>query len=132
MTSARLPALAALAATAAAVAVVGVVDPNEPGRYPVCPLLRHTGVLCPGCGGLRSVHALAHGDLPAALAANVLVVLALLVAAGWWLRWFALAGRPRRPTRTRRTPLLPLWCALGLVTVFTVVRNLPFGAAFAP
>ncbi|MQS01219.1 DUF2752 domain-containing protein [Streptomyces sp. OF1] len=124
--------MAALAATAAAVAVVGVVDPNEPGRYPVCPLLRHTGVLCPGCGGLRSLHALAHGDLPTALAANVLVVLALLLAAGWWLRWFALAGRPRRPTRARRASLVPLWLALAVLGAFTLVRNLPFGAALAP
>ena len=43
-----------LAAVAAAFAYVGTVDPNEPGHYPVCPLLRFTGLYCPGCGGLRS------------------------------------------------------------------------------
>ena len=51
-----------LAAVAGAFAYVGTVDPNEPGHYPVCPLLRLTGVYCPGCGGLRSAYAFVHGD----------------------------------------------------------------------
>lgn len=63
-----------LAGAVAAFAYVGTVDPNEPGHYPLCPMLRLTGVLCPGCGGLRSAHAFAHGDLAAALGANAVAV----------------------------------------------------------
>ncbi|MZE81217.1 DUF2752 domain-containing protein, partial [Streptomyces sp. SID5475] len=55
----------ALAAGAAALGCVGAVDPGVPGRYPVCPLFHTTGLLCPGCGGLRGAHALARGDAAA-------------------------------------------------------------------
>ena len=39
------------------------------------------GVRCPGCGSLRALHALAHGDLKAALAFNAPLVIALPVIA---------------------------------------------------
>ena len=41
--------LAALAAVAMPTVFVAAVDPNTPGHYPVCPLLRLTGLYCPGC-----------------------------------------------------------------------------------
>ena len=92
-----------LAAVAGAFAYVGTVDPNEPGHYPVCPLLRYTGLYCPGCGGLRSAHAFAHGDCAAALRDNALAVARLLGFAVLWTVWVVRAarGRPdaRRPRR---------------------------------
>ncbi|MFE6225721.1 DUF2752 domain-containing protein [Streptomyces sp. NPDC057854] len=122
--------LATLAGTAAAFTYVGLVDPNEPGHYPVCPLLRFTGLYCPGCGGLRSAHAVAHGDLAAALGANALAVAGYAVCAvlmGVWLV-HAVRGTP-----TRITVRPAWWWALGALTaVFTVVRNLPSGSALAP
>ncbi|MEU4834953.1 DUF2752 domain-containing protein [Streptosporangium sp. NPDC023615] len=74
-------------AAAAAVAFVAAVDPNEPGHYPPCPFLVLTGLYCPGCGGLRAVHALAHGDPPAALGLNPLVVILIPVVVALWGRW---------------------------------------------
>src|SRR5687768_7002451 len=59
------PAATALGVAGAA-AYVSVVDPHQPGHYPACPFLAVTGLFCPGCGGLRCAHALAHGDVPAA------------------------------------------------------------------
>ncbi|MFE0640253.1 DUF2752 domain-containing protein [Streptomyces sp. NPDC058877] len=120
----------ALAGVAAAFAYVGTVDPNEPGHYPVCPLLRFTGIYCPGCGGLRSAHAVAHGDLATAFGANALAVVGYGVFAVLMAVWLvrAVRGVPMRlavPTGW--------WWAIGAVlVVFTVVRNLPFGAALAP
>ncbi|MCK8680494.1 DUF2752 domain-containing protein [Streptomyces lichenis] len=119
-----------LAAVAAAFAYVGAVDPNEPGHYPVCPLFRLTGVLCPGCGGLRSAHAFIHGDLPAALGANAAAVLGYLVFAVGMVWWLTAAVRAR-PVRVTIAPVW--WWATGaLLAVFAVVRNLPFGSALAP
>ncbi|WP_406182112.1 DUF2752 domain-containing protein [Streptomyces sp. NBC_01006] len=120
-----------LAAAALAFAYVGTVDPNEPGHYPVCPLFRLTGILCPGCGGLRSAHAFAHGDLIAALGANALAVVGYFVFAGFMILWLVRAcrGGPTPRFALRR----PYWWAIGvLALVFVVVRNLPFGAALAP
>ncbi|MFE0381872.1 DUF2752 domain-containing protein [Streptomyces inhibens] len=123
--------LGALAATAAAFAYVGAVDPNEPGHYPVCPLLHLTGLYCPACGGLRSAHDLAHGDPAAALGANALAVAAYAACAVFWLLWLGRAARGHRTAGPR--PRAVHWWALGgLLLAFTVVRNLPFGGGLIP
>lgn len=122
--------LGVLAAVAGAFAYVGTVDPNQPGHYPVCPLLWATGLYCPGCGGLRSAHAVAHGDLGAALGANALAVAGYGLFAMLWTLWLvrSLRGRPLAVA----PPAVVWWALGGLVALFTVVRNLPFGAALAP
>ncbi|TDF48474.1 DUF2752 domain-containing protein [Streptomyces sp. WAC05374] len=124
------PPLAALAAVAGAFAYVGAVDPNEPGHYPVCPLFRFTGILCPGCGGLRSAHAFIHGDLVTALGANAAAVAGYLVFAVGIVYWLARAARGL-PVRITLPPVW-WWSAGALLAVFSVVRNLPFGSALAP
>ncbi|MGW4702446.1 DUF2752 domain-containing protein [Streptomyces sp. NPDC004285] len=119
-----------LAGVAAAFAYVGTVDPNEPGHYPVCPLLRFTGLYCPGCGGLRSAHAFVHGDLPAALGANALAVVGYGIFAVVMVVWLVRAVRGA-PMRLAVSPYL--WWGVGAVlALFTLVRNLPFGSALAP
>lgn len=121
---------AVLAGVVGAFAFVGTVDPNEPGHYPVCPLLRFTGVYCPGCGGLRSAHAFAHGDVAAALGSNALAVVGYAAFAVLWALWMVRAATGR-PLRIEPRPVH--WWALGAVLlIFTVVRNLPFGSALAP
>ncbi|MFC9245410.1 DUF2752 domain-containing protein [Streptomyces sp. NPDC057136] len=119
-----------LAVVVGAFAYVGTVDPNEPGHYPVCPLLRLTGVLCPGCGGLRSAHAVAHGDLATALGSNAFAVVGYAVFAAVWVLWMVRASRGER----LRITLAPVyWWGIGaLLLIFAVVRNLPFGSALAP
>lgn len=128
---ARLAApVGVLAAVAGAFAYVGAVDPNEPGHYPVCPLLRYTGLLCPGCGGLRSAHALVRGDVAAALQNNALAVAGFALLAVLWTVWVVRSVRGRPP----RLDLSParLWAVGALTLVFTVVRNLPFGGWLHP
>ncbi|MEU1212348.1 DUF2752 domain-containing protein [Streptomyces sp. NPDC005791] len=119
-----------MAAVVGAFGYVAAVDPNEPGHYPVCPMLRFTGLLCPGCGGLRSAHAFAHGDLATALGSNALAVVGFAVFAVVWLLWTVRASRGT-PLRIGVAPRY--WWGVGAVLlVFSVVRNLPFGSALAP
>lgn len=119
-----------LAAVAGAFAYVGAVDPNESGHYPVCPLLKLTGVLCPGCGGLRSAHAFITGDLGAALEANAIATAGYFLFAAVWVLWLVRAWRGQ-PLRIGLAPVW--WWGVGAVLlIFTVVRNLPFGSALAP
>ncbi|MFF0064811.1 DUF2752 domain-containing protein [Streptomyces sp. NPDC005279] len=122
--------LATLAVVAAAFAYVGAVDPNEPGHYPVCPLFRVAGIYCPGCGGLRSAHAFIHGDLGAAIGSNAVAVVGYGIFAAVWVMWLirAVRGVPLRIT------LGPAWwwSLGGVLLIFSVVRNLPFGSALAP
>lgn len=112
----------------AAAALIGVgyvrgVDPNAPGHYPSCPFLAVTGWYCPGCGALRALHALGHGDVMTALARNPFTVVAVgyfLVAWGLWLRREA-TGRPRRWL----APAWVLYGVFGAILTFWVLRNVP-------
>ncbi|MEV5980197.1 DUF2752 domain-containing protein [Streptomyces sp. NPDC052114] len=119
-----------LAAVAGAFAYVGAVDPNEPGHYPACPLLRLTGIYCPGCGGLRSAHAFIHGDLTAALGANALAVVGYGLFALLWTAWVVRLVRGR-PVRIE-WGTAQLWAVGVVVALFTLVRNLPFGSWLHP
>lgn len=110
--------------------MVAVVDPGEPGHYPACPLLATTGLYCPGCGSLRAVHALAHGDVVSALGRNPLTTLAVPLLVVLWMRWLARSahGRP-----TRRLPSAALvWTVGAVLLAFGIARNLPGGAWLAP
>ncbi|RKE18597.1 uncharacterized protein DUF2752 [Streptomyces sp. TLI_171] len=123
--------LAALTAVALPTAFVAAVDPNSPGHYPVCPLLRATGWWCPGCGGLRCVHALTRGEVLTAAHDNLLVTVLAFGALLLWLRWAVLAarGRPAGGLRLtgRQTAVL-----IVVLVLFAVLRNLPIGAGLAP
>jgi hypothetical protein len=119
-----------LAAVAGAFAYVGAVDPNEPGHYPVCPMLRYTGLYCPGCGGLRSAHAFVHGDFATALTDNALAVAGYLLFAVVWTVWVVRVARGR-PVRVE-LGTVQLWAVGVLLLAFTVVRNLPSGGWLHP
>jgi hypothetical protein len=106
-------------------------DPHESGAWGICPFHAMTGAWCPGCGSLRAVNDLTHGDLLAAASSNLVLVLALPVLAWLWVDWLrhAWAGRRRRSVGLS-TPTVML--VLVPILVFSVVRNLPFGAWLAP
>lgn len=118
------------AAAAAVVLVVARVDPNQPGHYPTCPFLFVTGHWCPGCGTLRTIHALAHGDLAAALSLNVLTVSAIPLLVWIWWRWTARewAGRPRGSL----APPWRIWALLLVVLTFWLLRNVSAFRFLAP
>lgn len=120
----RVLAPAAVAAAAAAgLTTVGLVDPNVAGHYPICPWLAVTGTYCPGCGSLRAIHALAHGDPSNAMARNPLAVLAICWLAIWFVVWArrAITGR----VRTSMAPAWVLYGILGLILTYWLARNIP-------
>jgi hypothetical protein len=127
----RGPLLSAAALAAASVAL-HLRDPHVSHSWGVCPLYALTGIYCPGCGGLRAVNDLTHGQIGAAASSNILSValLPLLVfLLGRWAyeRW---TGRVRQPDlRLTRAFLVSLGVA---AVVFTVLRNLAVGAWLAP
>ncbi len=57
-------------------------DPATTGFYPPCLFTTVFGRACPGCGSLRAVHQLLHGNLRAAWALNpMLTIVGPLAAA---------------------------------------------------
>ncbi|MGP4025060.1 DUF2752 domain-containing protein [Actinomadura sp. 3N407] len=111
--------------------VVAFRDPGEAGHYPSCPFLVMTGFYCPGCGMMRLVHALTHGDVGTAFGLNPLLFVLLPVFGYLYVRWTVLAARGR-PMRTVLFKPVVAYSFVGLLAVYWVVRNLPFAEALAP
>ncbi len=109
---------------AAGAGLLYFVDPRVPGTYPPCLFLFFTGCYCPGCGTLRALHRLLHGDLRGALAYNTLTVvtLALLSAVGAYgaARTLGRSSLPRFNVSHRVA-----WGALVVIVLFWTLRNLP-------
>ncbi|TDC24742.1 DUF2752 domain-containing protein [Streptomyces sp. 8K308] len=126
----HLSRVAWAAGAAVALGAVAVIDPAAPGRHPACPVPALTGLHCPGCGGLRCVSALTRADIGAALGANALVVTVLAALLSFLALRLALAplGRPLPAPPPRAVA----WTLGGATLLFTVLRNLPIGAALAP
>jgi hypothetical protein len=124
------PGLTIGALTAATVAL-HVRDPHTEGSWGICPTAA-MGFACPGCGGLRAVNDLTHGDLLAAASSNLafVVLLPFLVAGlGVWVvaRW-----RGRRVAVPMSVVRPVAWAGLALLVAFSVLRNLPAGSWLAP
>jgi hypothetical protein len=103
--------------------VLYLFNPETAGFYPVCAFHQLTGLDCPGCGSLRALHQLSHGNLAAAWRFNPLLVAllpmalwlglreAVRLALGW--RWPGVITRP-----------IVGWSVLIVAIVFGIARNL--------
>ncbi len=119
-----------------ALAIAGllvVFDPRNSGVYPTCPFLGLTGCYCPGCGTLRALSRLLHGDLPGALGFNLVAVVALPFIAYTFATGAMRAFRLRAP----RLVFIPsgwIWAIFGGIVAFWVLRNVPVDmlSALAP
>ena len=103
-------------------AVLFFFNPARTSFYPICQFKALTGLDCPGCGSLRALHQLLHGNVVAAFRLNALLVSALPFAALFGGRAVlnAISGRP---PFTRIHPAW-LWAGCALVVAFGIVRNL--------
>lgn len=108
-----------------------VRDPHSGGSWGYCPTAL-LGISCPACGSLRAVNDLTHLDLGAAASSNLLLVIAAPLAVAWWALKLVALWRGEAATLPERVPRA-VWIPLAVVVgVFTVARNLPFGAWLAP
>jgi hypothetical protein len=117
----------------AALLLVGVVlflfDPLRHNFYPACVFHKLTGLNCPGCGGLRALHHLTHGDILTAFHCHPLFIALLpfiLLAA---IRWLLRGPQAFERNTVFFRPAI-LWTLLAVTLLFTILRNLP-GPAFA-
>jgi hypothetical protein len=58
-----------------AVILLFLFNPAECSFFPPCPFHKLTGFYCPGCGSLRAVNSLLHGNIKGAFALNSLMVI---------------------------------------------------------
>ena len=127
----RAPTLLAAGVLGASV-LLHVRDPHASGSWGFCPWLLLTGTACPGCGGLRAVNDLTHGDLAAAASSNLLFVGSIPLLVLLWGRWLTDRWRGMRRQTSSRTALACTGLFVAVTITFWVVRNLSFAAWLAP
>jgi len=122
--------IASVLAAAGALVTLFLFDPATHGFYPECALHQTTGLLCPGCGMLRALHQLTHGNFAAAWGLNPFVV--ALLPVGFWLGtreliWLSIGKRlPGIVTR----PIFG-WALVAGLIIFGILRNLPISRLMA-
>jgi hypothetical protein len=105
--------------------VLFLFDPSQYPIYPRCLFHQVTGWNCPGCGSLRGLHQLLRGHIVMALRCNALLILSLPVLAVYGVRQF-LRWRAGLPVSFPVIRPREIFLVLGVLVVFTIVRNLPF------
>ena len=110
---------------AAATLALRLRDPHVAGAWGGCPTKLLTDLDCPLCGSLRAVNDLTHLDLGAALSSNLVLVLAVPVILFFWGRRLVACWRGGEAMRPLAIPSRVWVAGLVVLTVFTVVRNLP-------
>jgi Protein of unknown function (DUF2752) len=114
------------ASTTLVCAAIWVGDPTTPhGPLPVCPTKALLGIDCPGCGSLRMLYSLMHGNLLAAARFNALGLVAVGLLVWAYVAWTYGRVVGRRITSWQHHR----WSAvvtLLLVVAWFVVRNIPF------
>jgi hypothetical protein len=113
-----------VAVTVVAIGMLDCFDPATSGVFPPCPLHYLTGWYCPGCGSLRALHQLLHGNLSAAWALNPLTVLLLPFLV------YGLTCHAIKEIRGRHLPQLFLpavWirALCAVIVLFGIARNIP-------
>lgn len=105
-------------------ALLAVADPATSGLFPPCLFHAVTGLHCPGCGTLRALHQLLHGNVALAFGLNPLAVVVLPVIAGWLLFRFGQVMTDRRAPAVI-VPAFWIWALLGVIVAFWILRNVP-------
>jgi hypothetical protein len=115
---------AMLGMTAGAAVMLRVFDPATSGVFPPCPVRYLTGWYCPGCGSLRAIHQLLHGNLRAAWAMNPLTVILLpFLTYGLTSHVLSVIRGQGLPQPFLRAAWIRALCAA--IILFGIVRNLP-------
>ncbi|HEX4190440.1 MAG TPA: DUF2752 domain-containing protein [Marmoricola sp.] len=105
-------------------------DPHQHGAWGLCPFKAMTGLDCPGCGGLRAVNDLTHGQIGAAFHSNALFVGSIPLLAVLWLVWAARSWNGSGALVSERAAQRLLYAVVVLAVVFAVWRNTPWGSAY--
>lgn len=110
------------AAIAASCVILYFFSPTEHSFYPRCVLHSLTGWWCPGCGSLRAMHQLLHGEIAKAFALNPLLLIALPLVG------FAIINSAVRKWTGRELvrftlPASWIWAILAVIILYTVLRN---------
>jgi hypothetical protein len=88
-------------------------NPVKTAIFLPCPFYYVTGHHCPGCGSLRAIHNLLHGNIMAAVSLNPLMVFStpIIVVMFFNPAWIYKRWVP--------------WVAFGILVCYGIIRNIP-------
>lgn len=95
--------------------ILYTVNPTGSDFYMDCPFYYLTGYHCPGCGSLRGMHQLLHGDIAAAFSLNPLFVILIPVLGGIYVF-------KRKWLQKTQVPII----VLCIIFTYWILRNMPF------
>lgn len=106
--------------TIAVLALLCFFDPSTSAIFPPCPTNALTSLYCPGCGTLRAMYALLHGDVKEALSQNILAVIfiPILPAIYFFPKYF-------------KKPIVPA-AMLVIFILYAILRNTETFSFLAP
>ena len=113
------------AVTALTTLALRLRDPHDAGTWGLCPTKLVSGLDCPLCGSLRAVNDLTHFDVAAALSSNLVLVLAIPIVIGLWLRRVRACWRGGEAMLPLAVPTWSWVVGLAVLGAFTLLRNLP-------
>lgn len=113
-----------LAAIALSVLFLYHIDPGQSSLLPPCLFHELTGLYCPGCGSLRALHELVHGNLAAAIRLNPLAIAALPFLAYAWIS-YGVRTWIKKPAARRQAKAFWIWLLLAAIIAFWFARNIP-------
>ena len=99
-------------------------DPAGSTPYPQCPFHALTGLHCPGCGTLRALHQLLHGNVLTALGLNPLMALSMPFLGYAFLSKASLAVRGVSLPGVFIQPAW-IWMLFWTVVLSWTLRNVP-------
>ena len=109
---------------AAPAALLYLVNPSAFGLFPPCPFHALTGLHCPGCGTLRGLHQLLHGNIGAAMGLNPLMVISIPFL-GYAYVSYGLSSFGMKPLEFVPVPAWWGWFVLCVVVSYGILRNIP-------
>lgn len=101
-------------------------DPSVPGGiYPSSPFRTLTGLYCPGCGTLRGLHQLLHGNLWTAFGLNPLMIASLPYL---FYSYVCYSLPAFTGSYVKAIFIQPswIWWTLRIILIYWVLRNIPF------
>lgn len=120
----RLYLVVLAAIVAGALFLLYKIDPAQQGLFPVCPFHAFTGLYCPGCGTLRAVHQILHGNIAAGFRMNPLSTALIPYFFLSFVSYGAEALSGKSPLRIF-IPSQVIWGLLFIIISFWILRNIP-------
>lgn len=99
-------------------------DPAESEIFPPCPFRKLTGLYCPGCGSLRAVHQILHGNFATAFRLNPLMIIFVCTMALLSIGSRLKGGHTEYLKRLSSGPATG-WAVFVVIVAYWLCRNVP-------